>query len=213
MIEHVYDTSNVLTTFTASTPVKDEPKYEPYSLISKDTFELNYGTAPFNFDNFDVDPEEFASRLIETAKRNNAFAVAGNQCGLPYRVFVMGVDEFVAFFNPKIITSSKAMMIFPEVDLLDRTLMLKVKRPKSIHLEYQDFNGETHVKEFVGMTANIIQHNIDRLDGVPFEASVSSLKLERSKKAQDKRNKKLVRTLMRQIAFKPDTTHTENANN
>ena len=61
----------------------------------------------FDFTNPPVNPTEFASSLVETCKKHNGYGLSANQCGFPYRVFVMGSgDNFVAFFNPSIVLKS-----------------------------------------------------------------------------------------------------------
>ena len=47
-----------------------------------------------------------------------------------------------------------------------------------------------------GITSRVIQHHIDRLNGIDFKTKVSSLVLDRSVKALDKKVKKYVRNVM-----------------
>ena len=43
-----------------------------------------------------------------------------------------------------------------------------VKRDKSITLDYQDVEGQKHTEVFRGLSAQIIEHEVDHLDGVLF---------------------------------------------
>ena len=91
-----------------------DTKEEAKIKVDIPTFELApadwpglYNVLPeFDFSNPPVDPNSFASTLVETCKKHNGFGLSANQCGYPHRVFVMGTDdEYVAFFNPKLISS------------------------------------------------------------------------------------------------------------
>lgn len=188
--EIIYNTNQLITPHTPQ-----EPKFEPYILSSPDDPLLTTKLDDFDFGNPNLDSSEIASRLIETAKLHNVFGVAANQFGLPYRVFVAGGgDEFVGFFNPVIISSSGGSIILPELDISNMGLQLHVKRPKDIVVQYQDYNGETKLAQFQGLTSRIIQQNIDRLNGVDFKTLVSKLNLDRKQKALTKKVKRFVRS-------------------
>lgn len=189
--EFIYDTTSSLSTVGAPPA---PPEFKPYSLVDQNDSILTAKLKDFDFGNPNLDSIEIASRLVETAKFHRVYGIAANQCGLEHRVFVAGSDEnFVAFYNP-IIISSDGEVLMQESDLSNMGLLLHVKRPKSIVLQYQDYNGETKLLQFDGLTARIIQQNIDRLNGIDFKSKVSFLVLERAKKALTKKVKKFIRT-------------------
>jgi peptide deformylase len=195
--EFIYDTSKLATTI--STP---EPKFEPYSLAEQNDPILSTELKQFDFGNPTLDSIEIASRLVETAKFHNVYGISANQCGLPHRVFVAGSDDnYVAFYNP-IIISSEGGILMQESDLSNMGLLLHVNRPEAVIVQYQDYNGETKLVRFEGLTSRIVQQNIDRVNGVDFKSKVSALVLERAKKALDKKIKQYVRshTLIRKAA-------------
>jgi peptide deformylase len=82
-----------------------------------------------------------ATVLVETCKLHKGYGLSANQCGLRHRVFVMGPnEEYVAFFNPKIIsTLGETHMI--EGCLSFPLLGLRITRRQEIEVEYQDYNG------------------------------------------------------------------------
>lgn len=173
-------------------------KFEPYLLVKQDDPILTTKLENFNFGNPTLDSVEIASRLIETAKFHNVFGVAANQFGLDYNVFVAGnQDEYVAFYNPVIVSYSSTCVILPETDISNMGLQLHVKRPQDIVLQYQDYNGETKLTQFSGLTSRIIQQNVDRLAGIDFKTRVSKFNLDRQQKALDKKIKRYVRNCMR----------------
>ncbi|MBT8269694.1 MAG: peptide deformylase, partial [Bacteroidia bacterium] len=51
-----------------------------------------------------------------------------------------------------------------------------VFRQPRIKIEYQDEEFKTHVEEFDGLVARIIQHEYDHIEGVLFTDKISSLK-------------------------------------
>jgi peptide deformylase len=189
--EFIYDTSSSISTVN-TTP--NEPEFKPYSLVDQNDSILTTELKLFNFGDPTLDSAEIASRLVETAKYHRVYGVAANQCGLTHRVFVAGSDDnFVAFYNPVII-STEGEVLMQESDLSNMGLSLQVKRPEAVIIQYQDYNGETKLVRFEGLTSRIIQQNIDRVNGIDFKTRVSSFVLNRSKKSLNKKIKKFVRT-------------------
>jgi peptide deformylase len=188
--ELIYNTNQLTSTYDPQ-----EPKFEPYTLVSQENLCLVSKVDDFDFGNPHLDTGYIASRLIESAKFHDVFGVAANQFGLPYRVFVAGSgEEYVAFFNPVIVSVSGGDIILPELDISNMGLQLHVKRPKDIVVQYQDFNGETRLVQFCGLTSRIIQQNIDRLNGIDFKSKVSKFNLERKQKSLNKKIKRFVRS-------------------
>jgi len=78
-----------------------EQKAEIFQLVNEEHPILKQALLEFDFEKPPVDPVKFASSLVETCKLHRGLGLSANQCGFPYRVFVMGSeDNFVAFFNP-----------------------------------------------------------------------------------------------------------------
>jgi len=143
----------------------------------------------FDFTNPPTDPNELASTLVETCKKNNGLGLSANQCGYSYRVFVMGAgDEFISCFNPKILASSVEESMIAEGCLSFPMLALKVSRPKEIQVEYYDWNGEKHETTFSGMTAHIFQHELDHLDGICYTDRAKPMALKMGLKKRKKFN-------------------------
>ena len=61
-------------------------------------------------------------------------------------------------------------------------LQLKVKRPASIRVRFQDPYGNWITRQFAGMSARVFLHEYDHLFGVDFTDKVSKLKLDMAKK-------------------------------
>ena len=146
----------------------------------------------FDFSNTPVDANAFASKLVETCKLHQGVGLSANQCGFLYRVFVMGAgEEYVAFFNPKILKWSEDTSRMSENSLSTPFLELKLNRPSQIDVQYQDFTGELHQQTFNGLSARIFQHQLDNLNKVMFYSYAKPLALEMALKKQRKIFKKL----------------------
>lgn len=179
--------------FDTETAVKEGnygPSIDILALVGENDPILKSVAPEFDFENPSVDPNEFASQLVETCKVKGGFGLAANQCGYALRVFVMGADnEFVAFFNPKITTTSEEQSLVAEGCLSFPMLALKISRPKSIEVEYQDFTGQKHTSTFNGLTAHVFQHELDHLNGICYTDRAKSLALKTGLKKRGKFNK------------------------
>ena len=157
---------------TSLSSVKPEQQFIAYELVDQKDPILTTNLEEFDFSDKTLDINDIASRLIATCKFHNVYGIAANQCGLPYKVGVAGAENnFVAFINPVII-SSEGEDNLPESDLSNMGLILHVKRPKSIVVQYIDYTGETKVIRLDGLTARIVQQIIERLTlkyGLDFE--------------------------------------------
>lgn len=167
-----------------STPV------ETFELVPPDHPALYKVLPEFNFENSTINPNEFASTLVETCKKYNGIGLSANQCGFEHRVFVMGSgEEYVAYFNPKII-SSKGEVHMEEGCLSFPFLTLRITRPAEIEVEYQDFNGVVRTKTFTGITARCFLHELDHMNGMLYTSRVKPLALQFGLKKLDKIRRK-----------------------
>lgn len=143
----------------------------------------------FDFTNPPVNPAEFASSLVETCKKNNGYGLSANQCGFKYRVFVIGTgNDYVAFFNPKIIAVSSEETMMVEGCLSFPLLALNIKRPSGIVVEYQDFNGEVKKSNFTGISARCFLHELDHMNGIVYTSRAKPLSLQMGIKKRGKVN-------------------------
>ena len=93
-------------------------------------------------------------------------AIAAPQIGAPIRVVYVDIDRPWVLINPEIVDVSTEdfgvwddCFSFPE-------LMVRVQRAYRIAVRYQDLRGRTHTLEVDGPVAELIQHEIDHLEGV-----------------------------------------------
>lgn len=168
-----------------------QPKAQILPLIAEDNLILKQSIPEFDFKNPPVEPISLASSLVETCKYYKGYGLSANQCGLSYRVFVMGTgDDFVAFFNPKILsTTGECHMI--EGCLSFPLLGLRITRPETIEVEYQDFNGVTRTAKYNGISARCFQHELDHMNGIVYTEKVKPMALQSGMNKRNKIIKKL----------------------
>ena len=179
---------------------KVEKQISTFNLVDPSTPVLSQQLPDFDFSNPPVDPNEFASTLVETCKKHRGLGLSANQCGFPYRVFVMGSnDNFIACFNPKLI-STEGETHMPEGCLSFPMLQLNITRAKTVTVEYQDWNGEKHQQTFTGLTARIFLHELDHMNGILYTTRAKPLALKSGMKKVEKLYRKYFNPkMMRQI--------------
>ena len=162
-----------------------------FKLVSEEHPILKEVMPEFDFSNPPVNPNEFASSLVETCKLNKGYGLSANQCGFRYRVFVMGAENnFVAHYNPKVIKEyGEAHMI--EGCLSFPLLGLNITRPSMIDVEYQDFNGETKTASYSGISARCFLHELDHMNGIVYTSRAKPMALQSGLKKRNKLMKSL----------------------
>ncbi len=146
----------------------------------------------FNFD--EVDAEMLTNVMFDRMSEMGGVALSAPQVGLDMSMFVMGInDAKVEVFNPKIISSSIKTELMNEGSLTYPGILVIVKRPASVEVEYYNKVGELQQKEFHGLTARIFQHAYDHLKGRTIKEKVSDLKWKMAVKRLDNYKQKLVK--------------------
>lgn len=193
MSEFIYNTADIVSQ-VAAVP---EPQFLGYELCDQKDPVLTKKLEQFDFTDTKLNSSEIASKLIATCKFHKVYGIAANQCGLEHRVLVAGAEqEFVAFFNPIIVDKSDDEILLEESDLSNMGLLMSVKRPVTVIVSYQDFEGNEKMTRFDGLTSRIVQQGIDRLDGIDFKTKVSKFVLERAETALNKKIKRFVKSHM-----------------
>ena len=180
----LYDTEETVKLQPTATPV------ETFDLVPPDHPALYKVLPEFDFENAPINVTEFASTLVETCKKHHGIGLSANQCGFEYRVFVMGAgEEYVAYFNPKII-SSEGQVHMEEGCLSFPFLNLHITRPAKVEIEYQDFTGEKRTKTFDGISARCFLHELDHMNGIVYTSRVKPLALQFGLKKMNKIHRK-----------------------
>ena len=147
--------------------------------------------------NSELNREEIKNNLIDTMKAYEGIGLSANQIGVLERVFVMydastldsSDKKVIACFNPKVISESVNTVMIEEGCLSYPGLWIKVTRPESIGVEYEDENGKVIRDNLNGLQCRIFQHEYDHMEGSDFTKKVSKLKLDMAIKKQKKMEK------------------------
>ena len=155
--------------------------------------ELNQGFAfKFNFD--EVDASMLTNVMFDRMTEMGGAALSAPQVGLNMCMFVMGIDQArIEVFNPTIVSYSKEEKLMNEGSLTFPGILVIVKRPIAITVEYYNKNGELQQNEFKGLTARIFQHAFDHLQGTTMKDKVSKLKWDLATKRLNNYKQKLVK--------------------
>lgn len=133
---------------------------------------------------FDSKLARLAADMIETMEAANGVGLAGNQVGVPLRIFVADTFSFeiagkkFAVVNPEIVFCSEEEVVFEEGCLSLPGLYADVKRPKTVKLIAQNLKGEKVELEGLEMVARVFCHETDHLTGVLFIDHLTAVERE-----------------------------------
>ena len=101
-------------------------------------------------------------------KTRNGFGrgISAPQIGWAERVIFIHVDRPLALVNPLITRRSRTMMTLWDDCFSFPGLLVKVKRNLSIEVRYRDLEGERHTLAAGEGLSELLQHEIDHLDGI-----------------------------------------------
>lgn len=142
----------------------------------------------------EVDAPMLTNVMFDRMSEMGGVALSAPQVGLDMCMFVMGIDQArVEVFNPSIISYSKEETLMNEGSLTYPGILVIVKRPTAVTVEYYNKNGELQQNEFQGLTARIFQHAFDHLQGTTIKEKVSKLKWDMATKRLNNYKQKLVK--------------------
>tara|TARA_Y100001951_G_scaffold48747_1_gene38410 strand:- start:270 stop:806 length:537 start_codon:yes stop_codon:yes gene_type:complete len=152
---------------------------------------LSQKCEPFDFNNPIMDPYELAEELHKIRFKGRGVGLAAPQVGINTQALVMGMGDFETkeakdynsvFFNPEITEFSDETVLMIEGCLSYPGLFIKIKRPTYIVLTWENEEGNKCYEKFAGMTARIIQHEIDHLNGITYLKRAGRYHLEQAKR-------------------------------
>ncbi len=92
--------------------------------------------------------------------------IAAPQIGSLTRVIVVNIDHPNAVINPRIVKRSRTMMTLWDDCFSFPNLLAKVRRNLTVEVRYQDEQGRRHTLRAEAGLAELMQHEIDHLDGI-----------------------------------------------
>ncbi len=118
--------------------------------------------------------------MAETMYAAPGIGLAATQVDVHERVIVIDVsearDELRVFINPEIVGESLDRKVYEEGCLSIPEQYADVTRPAEVKVRWLGLDGKTHERDFEGLWATCVQHEIDHLDGVLFIDHISKLK-------------------------------------
>ena len=138
--------------------------------------------------------DELIANMYETMYGASGVGLAAPQVGLAIRMFLVDASPFAedddfseeekaqlkdfkkTFINPIILEEDGDEWAFNEGCLSIPDVREDVFRQPRIKIQYQDKDFNTHVEEYDGLIARVIQHEYDHIEGVLFTDKLSSFK-------------------------------------
>ena len=114
-----------------------------------------------------------AKDMLATMYEAPGIGLAAPQVGVLERLIVMdcvkdGDPEPLVMFNPEILASSDETNVYEEGCLSIPEQFAEVTRPKEVRVGWIDEKGNPQEKDFDGLWATCVQHEIDHLNGKLF---------------------------------------------
>lgn len=131
--------------------------------IVKDNFLLSRKSIEASKEDMNV-----AYDLIDTldANKERCVGMAANMIGVTKRIIIVNdKGKIIVMFNP-VVLKKDGKRYETEEGCLSHTNEKLVKRYEKIKIEYLDMEFKKKIKTFTGFTAQIIQHEMDHLEGI-----------------------------------------------
>lgn len=117
--------------------------------------------------NIDDSIRTLCSDMIETMYANNGVGLSAPQVGILKRIVVFDENGSArVLINPEIRDTSETRQRKREGCLSVPNLFLSILRYDSVHIRYRTLEGKPKYETFTDLSAHIIQHEIDHLDGM-----------------------------------------------
>lgn len=118
--------------------------------------------------------------LIDTMEAMPGVGMGANQIGVMRRLIVVDASnergQAVKMANPEILHKSIELREHEEASPNLLGVSAVIKRPRALTVRYMDENGEAAEKDFVGLWATSVQHQIDHINGKMFFDHLSRTK-------------------------------------
>jgi peptide deformylase len=133
----------------------------------------------------DAELRDMVQQMFQLMYQARGVGLAANQCGLPYRLFVINPegdpdcpDSEMVFINPRI-TRKRGGADGEEGCLSLPELYATVPRAAQIVVDAFDLSGQPFEVELEDFPARVVQHEYDHLEGLMFTDRISSTELGR----------------------------------
>ena len=130
--------------------------------------------------------------MVDTMDAMPGLGLAANQIGVLLRLAVVDASEArgqaVLMANPVVLHASVQLRDHDEASPNLPGVWAKIQRPRAVTVEFLNDTGEIEQKDFVGLWATSVQHQIDHLNGKMYFDHLSKMKrdmlIKKAKKAR-----------------------------
>jgi len=145
---------------------------------------------------------KLADDMLETMYDAPGIGLAAPQIGILDRIIVMDCEKDenasrapLVMLNPEIISKSDETNVYEEGCLSIPDQFAEVTRPKLVQVRWMDIDGAEQTREFDGLWATCVQHEIDHLDGKLFIDYLGSMKRQMITRKMQKLKRDRTRSL------------------
>jgi len=120
--------------------------------------------------------------LVDTMEAMPGVGMGANQIGVLRRLIVVDASnergQVVKMANPEVLHKSIELREHEEASPNLPGVSAVIKRPRAVTVRFMDENGEMAEKDFVGLWATSVQHQIDHINGTMYFDHLSRTKRE-----------------------------------
>ena len=141
-----------------------------------------------------------AEDMLETMYDAPGVGLAAPQIGVTKRLLVMdcvkeGTPEPMAMINPELVWSSEDLNTYEEGCLSIPDQYAEVERPALVRVQWLDLDGKQQQREFDGLWATCVQHEMDHLNGKLFIDYLGPLKRQMITRKMEKLKRERARSV------------------
>lgn len=118
--------------------------------------------------------------MVDTMDAMPGVGLGAPQIGVMQRLAVVDTSEArntrILLANPEVIDASAILNVHEEASPCLPGVSAKVSRPRGVRVRFMDETGTVVERDFVGLDATSVQHQIDHLDGKLYFERLSKVK-------------------------------------
>lgn len=113
---------------------------------------------------------EIVSKIKKTMRKNNLTSLSAPAVGYNKRIFCVDYsdNEIKTYINP-VVSLREGIHLSREVCSSIPNKEYIIPRNNVINIYYQRPNGEVKIQEFKGLASNVLQHELDHLEGITLD--------------------------------------------
>lgn len=144
--------------------MKSRSSSSPYKILTYPHDTLRAKALPVK--EFNKELGVIANNMFLTLLTSGGIGLAANQVGILKRIIIVLTENFQGvMINPEIVRYGPESSVLAEGCLSFPGQRVNIDRPSAIYVAWWNLDGTSSNREFTGLTAKCIQHEIDHLDG------------------------------------------------